>query len=34
VVDLRAFEETGEWSIVRAGAVPAESIAAAARVSS
>jgi L-threonylcarbamoyladenylate synthase len=34
VVDLRAFEETGEWSIVRAGAVPAETIAAAARVSS
>jgi L-threonylcarbamoyladenylate synthase len=33
VVDLRGYEETGEWSIVRAGAVPAEAFAAAARVS-
>jgi L-threonylcarbamoyladenylate synthase len=34
VVDLRAFEDTGEWSILRAGAVPSETVAAAARVSS
>ena len=34
VVDLRRFEESGEWSVVRPGAVPAETIAAAARVSS
>jgi L-threonylcarbamoyladenylate synthase len=34
VVDLRGFEETGEWSIVRAGAVAADAVAAAARMSS
>lgn len=34
VVDLRLFEESGVWSVVRPGAVPAETIAAAARVSS
>jgi L-threonylcarbamoyladenylate synthase len=34
VVDLNAFEETGEWSVLREGAVPADTIAAAARVSS
>ena len=34
VVDLRAFEDTGEWSIVRAGAVPSTTIAEAARMSS
>jgi L-threonylcarbamoyladenylate synthase len=34
VVDLRAFEDTGEWSVLREGAVPADAIAAAARVSS
>ena len=27
VVDLRAFEDTGEWSVLRAGAVPAEIVA-------
>ena len=30
VVDLRGYEDTGEWRIVRAGAVPAEVIAASA----
>ena len=30
VVDLRRFEAAGEWAIVRAGAVPAAAIAAAA----
>jgi L-threonylcarbamoyladenylate synthase len=34
VVDLRGFEESGAWSVLRAGAVPADTIAAAARVSS
>jgi L-threonylcarbamoyladenylate synthase len=34
VVDLRRFEWSGEWSVLRAGAVPADTIAAAARVSS
>jgi L-threonylcarbamoyladenylate synthase len=34
VVDLRAFEDTGEWSILRAGAVSAEIVAEAARMSS
>jgi L-threonylcarbamoyladenylate synthase len=34
VVDLRAFEDTGEWSVLREGAVPADTVAAAARVSS
>jgi L-threonylcarbamoyladenylate synthase len=34
VVDLRGFDETGEWSILRAGAVPAEIVADAARMSS
>jgi L-threonylcarbamoyladenylate synthase len=34
VVDLRAFEDTGEWSVLREGAVPDDTIAAAARVSS
>jgi L-threonylcarbamoyladenylate synthase len=34
VVDLRRFERSGEWSVLRAGAVPADTIAAAARVSS
>jgi L-threonylcarbamoyladenylate synthase len=34
VVDLRAFEDTGEWSVLRAGAVPAEIVADAARISS
>lgn len=33
VVDLREFEDSGSWSVLRAGAVPAEAIAAAARVS-
>jgi L-threonylcarbamoyladenylate synthase len=33
VVDLRAFEDAGEWRIVRAGAVPAERIAQASRFS-
>jgi L-threonylcarbamoyladenylate synthase len=33
VVDLRRFEESGEWSVLRAGAVPAETVAAAARMS-
>ncbi len=28
VIDLRGFEEAGEWAIVRAGAVPAETVAA------
>jgi L-threonylcarbamoyladenylate synthase len=31
VVDLRGFEGTGEWAIVRAGAVPAEVVEVAAR---
>ena len=26
VIDLRAFESTGEWAVVRAGAVPAEAV--------
>jgi L-threonylcarbamoyladenylate synthase len=34
VVDLRRFEESGEWSVLRAGAVAADVIAEAARVSS
>jgi L-threonylcarbamoyladenylate synthase len=33
VVDLCAFEESGEWSVLRAGAVPAEIVAEAARMS-
>ncbi len=33
VVDLRRFEDSGEWSVLRAGAVPAETVAAAARMS-
>jgi L-threonylcarbamoyladenylate synthase len=33
VVDLRAFDDTGEWSILREGAVPAEIVADAARMS-
>jgi L-threonylcarbamoyladenylate synthase len=33
VVDLRRLEESGEWSVLRAGAVPVETIAAAARMS-
>jgi L-threonylcarbamoyladenylate synthase len=31
VVDLRAFEDAGEWRIVRAGAVPEARIAQASR---
>jgi L-threonylcarbamoyladenylate synthase len=34
VVDLRGYESDGAWSVIRAGAVPAEAIAAAARMSS
>jgi L-threonylcarbamoyladenylate synthase len=34
VVDLRCYEETGAWAIVRAGAVTARTIAEAARMSS
>jgi L-threonylcarbamoyladenylate synthase len=34
VVDLRAFENTGDWSVLRAGAVSAEIVAEAARMSS
>ena len=34
VVDLRRFERSGEWSVLRAGAVPAEIVADAARMSS
>src|SRR3954466_14293368 len=34
VVDLRRFERCGEWSVLRAGAVPAEIVADAARMSS
>jgi L-threonylcarbamoyladenylate synthase len=34
VIDLREFEATGEWSIVREGAMPAEVIAEGARMSS
>ncbi len=34
VVDLRGYEETGDWAIVRVGAVTAQTIAEAARVSS
>jgi L-threonylcarbamoyladenylate synthase len=34
VVDLRGYEDTGAWAILRAGAVTARTIAEAARVSS
>jgi L-threonylcarbamoyladenylate synthase len=34
VVDLRRFEESGEWSVLREGAVPSAAIADAARMSS
>jgi L-threonylcarbamoyladenylate synthase len=34
VVDLSGFEETGEWSVLREGAVPSAAIADAARMSS
>jgi L-threonylcarbamoyladenylate synthase len=33
VVDLRGYESTGEWSVLREGAVPAEAVAEAARLS-